>query len=82
MSDNIIKVDFKNDMSGYVIEGESIEGVYNSDLCAVLLNDDKYKCVIGRKGDDHISDGILMTTKEMNDFCLMWLCIFNPSVIK
>jgi len=37
---------------------------------------------LGTKADDGIDDALLTTVKELNEFCLMWLLIFNPEVIK
>jgi len=76
----VVDGNFANEKSGYVTKGDSIEGVYNGSLCAVLVNGSKDKCTVGYTDDERVI-GIEMTVKEMNEFCLMWLCIFDESVI-
>jgi hypothetical protein len=81
---NVIKADFGNteDKAGYLLDDrdKSISGVYNGDIAAMKLNDDEV--VVGTKTIDGIDNPTLTTMKEMNEFCLMWLLIFDQSVIK
>jgi len=84
---NVIKADFGNDDSnnGYLVEDlkgdkKAIPGVYCGNVSAMKLNDDEV--VVGTKTIDGIDNPTLTTIKEMNEFCLMWLLIFDQSVIK
>ncbi len=81
---NVIKADFGNDedKTGYLIDDRdgSVDGVYNGDIAAMKLPDGNI--VIGTKSDDGIEQATLASMKEMNEFCLMWLLIFDQAVIK
>ena len=84
---NIIKANFGPDeeKSGYLMEDGSnglkvITGVYCGDIAAMKLADGSV--VNGTKNDDSIEQATLVSMDEMNKFCLMWLCIFDPSVVK
>ena len=37
---------------------------------------------LGTKGEDGVDDALLTNKKDLNEFCLMWLLMFNPDVIK
>jgi len=37
---------------------------------------------LGTKADDGIDDALLTNFEDMNQFCLMWLLINDPDVIK
>lgn len=81
---NIIKHDFShvNDRAGYLLNHDNnyakVEGIYVDNICAMVEGDKVY---LGTKADDGIDDALTTTMKEMNEFCLMWLLIFNESVI-
>ena len=82
---NVIKHDFTkdDDTHGYITNNTDennikIEGVYVENISAMVDNGNVY---LGTKGDNQIDDALLTNMKDMNEFCLMWLCIFNPSVI-
>jgi len=77
---SVIHVDFSgDDSSGYFIsDGGKVDGVYCGDLGCVNDNGVVY---IGTKKDDQIENVTQMSLDEINDFCLMWLLIFNPDVI-
>jgi len=84
---SVIKYNFGNDdsNSGYLVEDlkgdtKAITGVYCGGVSAMKLNDDEV--VVGAKTIDGIDNPTLTTTKEMNEFCLMWLLIFDQDVIK
>lgn len=83
---NVIKHDFTqgNDKTGYLLEHSrgsksKVTGVYVDNIAAMLDNGNVY---LGVKGDDGIENAILTNMKDINEFCLMWLLIFDPSVIK
>lgn len=81
---NLIQADFGNseDKSGYLIDDrdKSVSGVYNGDIAAMKLEDGGV--VIGTKSADGIEQATFASMKDMNQFCLMWLLIFDPSVIR
>ena len=68
----------EDDNRGYVIEGRDIKGVYCENLAAMKDYDNVY---LGIKDDDGIDNAILTNVDDMNEFCLMWLLIFNSEVI-
>lgn len=76
---NIIHVDFgSNDESGYLLNEAKVEGVYSGTIAAMSDDGAVY---IGTKTDDGIDNVTESTMDEINEFCLMWLLIFNPEVI-
>ena len=76
---NVITVDFKGDSKeGYIIDGKNIEGIYINDLAASLTDDGSV--VTGSKDGKFIT-GENLSLKRMNRFYLMWLAIFDESVI-
>jgi hypothetical protein len=81
---NVIKYNFgpENERSGYVIDEDKkcVDGVYCGGISAMKLGDGSV--VIGTKTDDGIEQATLTSMKDMNEFCLMWLLIFDESVIK
>lgn len=80
---NVIQADFgsSEDKSGYLIDDRdgSVDGVYNGGIAAMKLNGGDV--VIGTKSKEGIEQATLASMKEMNEFCLMWLLMFDPSVI-
>jgi len=79
MTDNVIHVDFdSNGNSGYVMTDGHIDGVYSGEITAVNDNGIVY---LGTKVDNGIDKVTEATMDEINEFCLMWLLIFNPEVI-
>ena len=80
MTDNIIHVDFgSNDKSGYLLNEARVDGVYSGKIAA--MRDDDGVIYLGTKADDGIDNVTESTMDEINEFCLMWLLIFNPEVI-
>ena len=81
---NVINVNFgpDEDKSGYLLDDRdnSVGGVYNGNIAAMKLEDGSV--VIGTKSDDGIEQATLTSLEEMNECCLMWLLIFDESVIK
>jgi hypothetical protein len=77
--DNVIELKPKNDGTGYLLTGKKIDGVYVNNITAMVDYDNVY---LGTKGEDGIDDALLTNKKDLNEFCLMWLLIFNPNVIK
>tara|TARA_R110000850_G_scaffold100316_7_gene207541 strand:+ start:2490 stop:2756 length:267 start_codon:yes stop_codon:yes gene_type:complete len=83
---NVIGFPDSNDRKGYILtdsdetKGKSkIAGVYVENITAMVEHDNVY---LGTKGDNQIDDALLTNMKDMNEFCLMWLLIFNSDVIK
>ena len=77
---NIIKFPEIDDRNGYIIEDkEKINGVYVEGLCASAWEDDVF---VGGKGNREITYPVTLSKADMNQFCLMWLGIFNPGVLK
>ena len=80
MVDNVIEVDFKNEEDeGYLLQGDRVNGIHVKSLTAVSQSG---YVAIGGKGDGEITHPQFLSMDEMNRFCLMWLCIFDESVIK
>jgi hypothetical protein len=81
---NVIKADFGNseDKSGYLIDGrdKSVGGVYNGGIAGMKLEDGSV--VVGTRSEGCIVQPTFINMKEMNEFCLMWLLVFDQSVIK
>lgn len=44
-------------------------------------NDNEDMCYIGGRMENGISYPVEISAKDLNEFCVMWLCIFNPDVI-
>ncbi len=76
---NVIELKPEDDGTGYLINGEVVEGVYVNNIAAKVDYDNVY---LGVKGEDGIDDALLTNKKDLNEFCLMWLLMFNPDVIK
>jgi hypothetical protein len=69
-----------NDNCGYIMTDDSvIDGIYTENVCAMVDNGNVY---LGKKGDNEINDALLTSKENLNTFCLMWLAIFNPDVLK
>ena len=77
--DNVIQVDFSSDDEGYILEDGEVKGVYQEILGAYVY--EKNSVAIGRRTSDGIDNAQIMSLDEMNRFCLMWLSIFDESVI-
>ena len=82
----VINHDFLNtdENIGYITNDQDpknikIEGVYVDGLSAMVKNKEVF---IGAKGIDKILNPTSLSLQEMNRFCVMWLCIFDPDVIK
>ena len=77
---NLIEFVQNKDDCGYLIsDDKKITGVYVKNIAAMIDFDNVY---LGTKGDDGIDDALLTNIKDLNEFCLMWLLIFNADVIK
>jgi hypothetical protein len=81
---NVIDINFgqSEEKTGYLIDDRdgSVDGLYNGDLAAMKLEDGSV--VVGTRADGCIEQATLISMKDMNEFCLMWLLIFDESVIK
>ena len=72
----------ENDVGkGYLTDDncKTINGVYVNNIAAMVEHKNVY---LGTKSDDGIDDALLTNKKDMDEFCLMWLLINNPDVIK
>ena len=69
------------DGSGYLIEDncKKITGVYVNNVAAMVDNGNVY---LGTKADDGIDGALLTNLEDMDRFCIMWLGINNPDVLK
>jgi len=77
---NIIKFPEIRDRTGYIIEDkEKINGVYVDGLCAAVWDD---TVCVGGKGNREITYPVMLSKSDMSEFCIMWLGIFNPEVLK
>ena len=81
---NVIEVDFtpQGDIeSGHYTEGFNDEpvGVYVGKLAATISDG---KVVIGTKDGFKINNAFWTTKKEMNELCIMWLSLYDPTAIK
>jgi hypothetical protein len=87
---NVIEVDFLqncDDGTGYVTDKAGngkiiIEGVYVADICACLESSGSDAAHIGAKSENGIDYPVRTSVEELNRFCIMWLCIFDPESIK
>lgn len=80
---NVIHANFgEDDGSGYLITGKlnnkKVTGIYVNSIAAMVEYDNVY---IGTKSGDDIENATLTTMEDINQFCLMWLLTFKPSVI-
>jgi hypothetical protein len=79
---NVIDVNFRkgDDKSGYAMDEvtKAITGVYCGDITAFQLEDGSV--AIGTKTSDGVAQATLTSMEDINQFCLMWLLIFNESV--
>jgi len=70
------------DNRGYILDHDNpkakITGVYVENILAMVDHGNVY---LGTKADGGVDDALLTNMKDMNEFCLMWLLIFNESVI-
>ena len=63
-----------NEKEGYLLDDNgNISSVYTANISGDAIGD---HAMISTK------PGAEITVNEMNTFCIMWLCIFNPEVIK
>jgi len=76
---NVIELKPEDDGTGYAVTDGKITGVYVDVIAAQVEHDNVY---LGAKFDDGIGDPVLTNVKDLNKFCLMWLLIFDPDVIK
>ena len=70
-----------DDGRGYVMYNDinEISGVYTNNIAAMIQHGYTY---LGSKGEEGVDDALLTTKEELNTFCIMWLAIFNPDVLK
>jgi len=66
---------------GYFVSdsGSGITGVYAGEFAASLEGGEVYA---GIKSATSIEDPALLTRREMNEFCIMWLALFDPTALK
>ena len=77
---NVLEFPTKDDNeAGYLIDDRKVEGVYVNNIAAMIDNGNVY---LGTKGDGGIDDAMLTSKEDLNEFCLMWLLMFDPDVIK
>ncbi len=76
---NIIELKPKDDGTGYFFNDRTVEGVYVNNIAARVDYGNVY---LGVKCDDGIEHSLLTNKEDLNEFCLMWLLMFNPDVIK
>ena len=78
---DVIKVNFgSDDETGYLFdESDNITGIYARDIVAGKTEDGVY---IGKHKDHTVEDAAFLTLDEMNRFCVMWLCIFQPESVR
>jgi hypothetical protein len=71
----------EEDGSGYLTEDncKKITGVYVNNVAAMVDNGNVY---LGTKADDGIDDALLTNLEDMDRFCIMWLGINSPDVLK
>ena len=71
----------KEDGSGYFTDDncKTINGIYVNNVAAMVDHGNVY---LGTKAGDGIDDALLTNLEDMNQFCLMWLLINDPDVIK
>jgi len=83
----VIKLNFKKstDKSGYLMDGSKIDGIYQGNLAACVDRSRREAvCHIGNCGGEemYMHNPVELSIKELNEFCIMWLLIFDPDVIK
>jgi len=78
---NIVELFEEEDGSGYLTADncKKITGVYVNNIAAMVDNGNVY---LGTKADDGIDDAMLTNFEDMDRFCIMWLGINNPDVLK
>lgn len=77
---DIIELHPEETGTGYLLnENNEIEGVYAGSIAAMVDYDNVY---LGAKADDGIDEAVLTSIEDLNEFCLMWLLIYDPEVIK
>lgn len=71
----------EEDGSGYLTKDncKTIHGVYVNNVAAMVEYENVY---LGTKVDDGIDDALLTNKEDMDRFCIMWLGINNPDVLK
>lgn len=74
--DNVVDL-FTGD-SGYFIDDDKVHGVYHMGLQCV---ESEGVAVIRDKSDPFMKNQVEMSVEDMNRFCIMWLCIYNPESI-
>ena len=76
---NVIGFPEKDDGTGYILTERKVTGVYVNNILALVDNGNVY---LGTKGEDGVDDALLTSMDDINRFCLMWLAINDPDVIK
>jgi len=75
----VINADFpQHDNSGYFVTDGEVSGIYCGDLAA-STEDNNGKVIVFDKSDGAIVD--TLDIKQMNQFCINWLCMHDPDVI-
>ncbi|AUR92769.1 hypothetical protein NVP1177O_04 [Vibrio phage 1.177.O._10N.286.45.E10] len=74
---NVIKM-FEDESKGYIMNDNNIVGVYVDGLASISDGD---FVSVGQKCNDGIDNTVSLSVSDMNEFCLMWLLVFNPKVI-
>jgi len=81
---NVIYANFaQEEDSGYTMDDldngqKRVTGVYVGDIAAIKDGNEVY---LGEKVEQGISYPVVTDIDKMNQFCIMWLCIFQPEVI-
>lgn len=81
----VIEVDFTDDNTGYIFDdSNNVTGIYCGDTAAGLDQGIVYMGTEQKREDNlaEVECSVTMTLEEMNQFCLMWLLIFDPDVFK
>ncbi len=76
---NVIELKPKDDGTGYILTDRKVDGIYVNNIMALVNHGNVY---LGTKGEDGVDDALLTNKKDLNEFCLMWLLMFDPDVIK
>ena len=78
---SVVELFDSEDGSGYVTSDncKKITGVYVNNVAAIVDNGNVY---LGTKANDGVDDALLTSLEDMDRFCIMWLGINNPDVLK
>ena len=81
---NVIQAEFgvdESDDRGYLLDdNNAIIGMHVANIAAMKMSSGDV--VIGTESGREITNPTIASMDEMNEFCLMWLLIFNQDVIK